>query len=336
MGIASSAGKSLVPDVRRHSASFRKSTESPGHDELLEFLRFAKRDAVVTTTVNGITVISDREQHNPEVTCRVAHDISKGFGAMVMAVREFDEDVLFPATKGEHRWLRARRMLQGQTRAGLSWSWCLQNQTEGSDLPMEFILPTFSVLAAVIYSGFLKILAEHEKRQRYYIVMLVLDGLALVASGLLLGTVGLRIRWVAGVFGVVVLFRFLSALGSYAELRKLRIREHRFRGESPATDTPSRRLSILRSRNRAANTGLIAGFALGFLLVTLPGVLVAFELNRPSVVYAAAFTGIPAGVLGAMIGGLVMLLLYRLQGFLRRRGGRSPNPRGVPGQHRVG
>lgn len=201
---------------------------------------------------------------------------------------------------------------------------------------MEFILPTFFILVAVVYSGFLKVLAEHEKRQRYYIVMLVLDGLALVASGLLLATVGLRDRLVAGVFGIVVLFRFLSVLGSYAELRKLRIQEHRVRGGSPATDTPSRRPSILRSRNRAANTGLIAGFALGFLLVTLLGVLVAFELNRPSVAYSAVFMGIPAGVLGAMIGGLVMLLLYRLHGFLGRRSGRSPNPRAVPGQHRAG
>ena len=80
--------------------------------------------------------------------------------------------------------------------------------------------------------------------------------------------------------------------------------------------------------NRAANTGLIAGFVLGFLLVTLLGILFAMEVGRPLLVYSALFMGIPAGILGAMIGGLAMLLLYRLhQLFKRLRGGRSPNPR---------
>ncbi len=91
-------------------------------------------------------------------------------------------------------------------------------------IPILIFLTILLVLAAITYSGFLKVLEEYEKKRVYYAVMLVLDGLVLATTGVLLAA-STSTPTFAVVLGFVVLFRSLSALGSFEELRRIRIRE---------------------------------------------------------------------------------------------------------------
>ena len=113
-------------------------------------------------------------------------------------------------------------------------------------IPILIFLTILLILAAIIYSGFLKVLEEYEKKRVHYAVMLVLDGLVLATTGVLLAASTPTNPSIAVLLGFVVLFRSLSALGSFEELRRIRIRdlEDARRAEEAGSATYTRQTPI--------------------------------------------------------------------------------------------